>query len=265
VNIRPREDWQDPDQPVTGPSMNLSTVDLLPAHYTADDVIPDDIPQYLRNMQSYYVSDRGYSVGYNFAIDQTGEAWELRGFDFKCAANKDMNEITIAVLCMVDGADAMNPAMCATFTALGAEAQDIVGRDLLVVGHRDIGSTSCPGDGIYSQVQAGLLDPDGSTPPPEPQPIPPGDTDMASSILIIEDANAPGAWYRSDGVVKTWIADGHMSEQVILRIEESAGGSRPAVDGFVYRYIKNGNEDFIASCGPIVGPRPDGHDEYGRH
>ena len=100
---------------------------------------------------------------------------------------------------------------------------------------------------------------------PEPIPQPPGDNDMASSILIIEDANPPGAWYRSDGVVKTWIKDGHMSAQVTLRIEESAGGTRPAVDGFVYNFIKNGNQDFIASAGPIVGPRPDGHDEYGRH
>ena len=88
---------------------------------------------------------------------------------------------------------------------------------------------------------------------------------MASTVLVIEDANPPGAMYRCDGVTKSWIADGHMSEQVWLRINESANGTRMAVDGFIYHYIKNGNLDFIASCGPIVGPVPDGHDIYGRH
>jgi hypothetical protein len=193
MNIRPREDWQDPDQPVTGPTMNLSTVDLLPAHYTADNVIPDDIPQYLRNMQAYYLSNRGYSVGYNFAIDQTGEAWELRGFDIKCAANKDMNEVTIAVLCMVDGADAMNPAMVDTFTQLGAQAQDVVGRNLLVVGHRDIGSTSCPGDGIYGQVQAGLLEPGTPT---QPEPPPSEDDPMYLATLSNGDVVVVGSSVR---------------------------------------------------------------------
>lgn len=113
-----------------------------------------------------------------------------------------------------------------------------------------------------SDIQAECLRRDQFT---TPTPTPPGDTDMASSILIIEDANAPGAWYRSDGVVKTWIKDGHMSAQVQMRINESNDGTVPATDGFVYKYMKNGNQDFIASCGPIVGPRPDGHDEYGRH
>lgn len=93
---------------------------------------------------------------------------------------------------------------------------------------------------------------------------PPGDTDMAL-VLVVEDANAPGAMYRCDGVSKTWIADGDMSAQVWMRINESAGGTRPAADGFTYKYMKNGNLDFIRSCGPIVGPIPPGHDIYGRH
>ncbi len=103
------------------------------------------------------------------------------------------------------------------------------------------------------------------TPPTIPPTTPPGDTDMASSVLVLEDGNAPGAIYRCDGVTKTWVKDGNMSAQVHMRVAESEGGTRPAVDGFVYTYMKNGNLDFIASCGPIVGPRPEGHDEYGRH
>jgi hypothetical protein len=263
LDVRPREDWQYPSQPVVGPAINLGKIELVPAHYTAANTVSDDTPSVLRAIQNDYTINRGYSIGYNFAVDQAGVAWELRGFDIKCAANKDMNEVTIAILCLVDGADAMNPAMVDMFQALAAEAQHATGRELLVVGHRDIGSTSCPGDGIYGQVQAGLLDPGAPTPiPPQPEP---GDTDMASSVLILEDANAPGAIYRCGPESKTWIRDGGMSAQVFARLDESAGGTRPAVDGYIYHYMKNGNLDVVASYGPIVGPRPDGHDEYGRH
>ena len=88
---------------------------------------------------------------------------------------------------------------------------------------------------------------------------------MASSVLILEDANPPGAIYRCGPESKTWIRDGGMSAQVFARLDESAGGTRPAVDGYVYHYMRNGNLDVIRSYGPIIGPRPDGHDEYGGH
>jgi hypothetical protein len=198
VNIRPRTDWQDPAQPVVGPAMVLATVDLVPAHYTAASSIPDDVPAYLRSIQNDYTVNRGYSIGYNFAIDQTGQAWECRGFDIKCAANKGMNEVTIAVLCLVDGADAMSPVMVDTFQGIAAEAERVAGTALLVVGHRDIGSTACPGDGIYHQVVTGQLDP-ADTPTPTPTPPPTEDDDMAF-IIINRDTGQPALVY-GDGKV----------------------------------------------------------------
>jgi hypothetical protein len=203
VVIRPREDWQNPAQPVVGPKMVLSTVTMVPAHYTAAASIPDDIPAYLRAIQNDYTVNRGYSIGYNFAVDQTGTAWELRGFDIKCAANKGMNEVTIAVLCLVDGAEAMTPPMVDTFNGIAAEAQRRVAAALLVVGHRDIGSTACPGDGIYGQVVAGVLEP---TAPPTPQPEPPTpnpppeDDDMTAFIIINRQTGQPALVY-GDGRV----------------------------------------------------------------
>ena len=88
---------------------------------------------------------------------------------------------------------------------------------------------------------------------------------MASSVLILEDANPPGAMYRCGLDTKTWVKDGNMSAQVWMRINESANGTKVAVDGYIYHYMKNGNLDVIASYGPIVGDIPQGHDEYGRH
>lgn len=213
MNIRPRADWQSPSQPVVGPASNLSKIELIPAHYTAASTVPSDTASYLRSIQNDYTVNRGYSIGYNFAIDQAGVAWECRGLDIKCAANKDMNEVTIAILCLVDGAEAMNPAMVATFTALGAHIQDAVGRDLFVVGHRDIGSTACPGDGIYAQVQAGVLEPDDN---PSQPPTPSPEDDMATCILHVDGRNlqliGSGSRNPVDGsvhcVMVTWLGPG---------------------------------------------------------
>ena len=167
VDIIPRTQWQDPKVPVKGPAMRLSTITLIPAHYTAMTTVPQDTKQVLRNIQADYSTHRRYSIGYNFAIDQKGLVYECRGYDIKCAANAGHNEETIAVLCMVDGAQPMNAAMVTAFKALGADIQRRCGRKLKVVCHCDIGKTACPGIGIIAQVSSGKLTP-GDTPAPKP-------------------------------------------------------------------------------------------------
>ena len=199
VAIRPRTDWQDPAQPVVGPAINLARITMLPAHYTAAASVPADTAAYLRAVQNDYTVNRGYSIGYNFAVDQAGVAWECGGFDIKCAANKDANDVTIAVLCLVDGAEAMNPAMVDTYRQLGAEAQRVVGASLLVVGHRDIGSTACPGDGIYHQVVTGQLEP-ADTPTPEPIPPTPEPEDEMPFIITNKSTGQPALVYGSGKV-----------------------------------------------------------------
>ena len=185
--LKPRSAWQDPAMPVKGPPMLPRQVTMIPAHYTAAPKVPADTAPYLRSIQRDYTLNRGYSIGYNFAIDKAGVGWECRGLDIRCAANKGVNESTIAILCLVDGANAMNSEMTATFQWLVGEIQRSTKRELLVVGHRDIGQTSCPGDGIYRQVKSGILDP-GEAPTPTP-PRPPLEDDMA--IVILESQSSP--------------------------------------------------------------------------
>ena len=184
VDIVPHSEWEDPRIPVTGPAPIKYKVKLVPAHYTAAVVIPDGdhspvnatkeaVASYLRAIQRDYKLNRGYSIGYNFAIDQSGRAWECRGLSIKCAANVKRNDETMAILCLVDNNQPMNAKMVATFKALVSHIEAHFGRKMTVVGHRDIGSTACPGDGIYAQVKAGSLTPGGAptpTPPTDPSP-----------------------------------------------------------------------------------------------
>jgi hypothetical protein len=191
LNIIPHTEWEDPKMPVKGPVPTKSKITTIPAHYTAMAVVPDNTKVVLRSIQRDYTVNRHYSIGYNFAIDKAGAVWECRGVKIKCAANVKCNDFTMAVLCLVDGSQPMNAKMVKSFKELGAYLQDYFGRSLQVVGHRDIGATACPGDGIYAQVKAGKLTP-GTTPtptPPKPQKPQPGDDSM--TIRIFESQSDP--------------------------------------------------------------------------
>ena len=210
VTFHPRASWQDPRKPITGPAPIPNRIDTFVVHYTAaDDLIDgdpgeraDDLPAYLRSMQSSYLSSRGYSVGYNFAVDWLGGVWELRGFDVRCAANKGWNERSIAVLCLVDGQDPLTVEALRSVNAIYAEANRRY-RPLALKGHRDVGATQCPGTGIYAQIRAGLIRPQARppiepAPPITPPPPPTGDDDMPVIAYIAKppieaDANAP--WF----------------------------------------------------------------------
>jgi N-acetylmuramoyl-L-alanine amidase len=95
---------------------------------------------------------------------------------------------------------------------------------------------------------------------PPPNPIPPVEDDV-SNVLVLEDARN-GAWYRVGPDSKSWVRDGHMAEQLNARLAETAQFG-VAQDGFRYVKMRNGDVNFIRSCGPIVGPVPAGVDEYG--
>ena len=166
VTFHRREVWQNPALPVSGPPMMWTRIDTTPLHYTAaDDLIDgdpgehaEDLPAYLRAIQRDY-KRRGYSVGYNFAVDWLGGVWELRGFDFKCAANRGWNGRTVAVLCLVDGADPLTAEALEAVRKIIAETDRRAGRVTNVVPHSAIGATQCCGDGIRGQISAGLVTP----------------------------------------------------------------------------------------------------------
>ena len=189
-----RSDWVDPAYPVTGPTFDWSTIEWVVIHYTAAINLPDgdmgefayQLPPYLRAVQREYLR-RGYSIGYNAAVDWLGGDWELRGDTFKCAANADRedtiesphdtggdeNARTFAILMLVDGQDAATPLAAAKVRGLVAQIRDHAPNAVVVLGHRDIDQTQCPGTGLYAQIKAGVFEPsDEPAPIPAPQPPP---------------------------------------------------------------------------------------------
>lgn len=160
--------------------VNWIAVQHIVIHYTADKTANPDTAAYLRAMQSSYVRSRGYSLGYSVAVDQTGLSWEIRGTQFQPAANKGYNGSTWVILALVDWQNPAPQPMIDEIRNLVAWARGQAGRQLPVIGHRDLAATRCPGDGVYTQLERGVFEPrqpwpPAPVPPPQKQPITDGD------------------------------------------------------------------------------------------
>ena len=172
--MHPREDWQDPAQPVTGPPPR-GVPHTWVIHYPGGGGAPvgGQVPSYLRGIQNNYVSSssRGYSIGYSYGVAQDGSMWEIRGDTYNPASNPgrkvegNFNDVSRSIFVMVAGQDEGSPAAVESINAIIATQPD-----WSVISHGDVDFTSCCGDGMIAQIRAGIIgQQDNPTPPPEPE------------------------------------------------------------------------------------------------
>lgn len=168
-------------------------------HYSAAS--PDQTPKII---QDYHMNTRQWSdIGYNFLVDDEGRIYEGRGWDVVGAHAAGYNTESIGV-CFIgrdrDAGDATRRAIRELYDA----ANKRTGRTLTRNGHRDVGSTECPGDALYAWVRAGMPVGGPSTPPP------------ATGGRLVEDGKLGpatiGAWQRLLGTP----VDGKISEVSLL-------------------------------------------------
>lgn len=137
-------------------------------HHSSAD--PD---QTVREIQNFHMDTRGWSdIGYNFLVDQHGRAYEGRGWLGIGAHVAGHNTATVGVCVIGNWTDTRPPtAALATISDLYREAVRRKGRSLSVFGHRDLGSTACPGGDLYGWVRSELA---GYRPPTKPNHPPVG-------------------------------------------------------------------------------------------
>ena len=171
-------------------------------HHTvnANGYTREQVPSILRGIYAYHTQSRGWSdIGYNFLVDRFGRIWEGRyggvARPVVGAHTLGYNEYSFAMSAIGNFDTASAPqAMIDAYAKLfawklslhGVRADDTrvkigSGYFQAISGHRDAGSTACPGRYLYAklgairsaaaQIQAG----GGSTPPPEEPPPPPAE------------------------------------------------------------------------------------------
>ena len=142
-------------------------------HHTvnANDYTEAQVPALLRSIYAYHVKSRGWSdIGYNFLVDRFGRIWEGRygGIDKPVvgAHTLNYNDYSFAMSAIgnfetVQPSDAMLRAYGQLFAwklslhgVNPASTSQKIGRGTFAAinGHRDAGSTACPGKYLYAQI-----------------------------------------------------------------------------------------------------------------
>lgn len=110
----------------------------------------------LRNIQNFHMDSRGWcDIAYSYLIVQQRGIFKKplifkgRGFGTVPASQEGHNTGNVSVCIIADGNDRIKRS---TVRAIGYLARRFPGE--WVMGHRDVNSTSCPGDRLYSKVGA---------------------------------------------------------------------------------------------------------------
>ena len=142
-------------------------------HHTvnANDYTEAQVPAILRSIYAYHVKSRGWSdIGYNFLVDRFGRIWEGRygGIDKPVvgAHTLNYNDYSFAMSAIgnfdtVQPPDVMLQAYGQLFAwklslhgVNPASTSQKIGRGTFqaISGHRDAGSTACPGKYLYARL-----------------------------------------------------------------------------------------------------------------
>lgn len=187
--IRPRSDWAG-DLAPTGELVPENDVRFLLVHHTAstNDYAPDGIAEQIRGWYQFHTGpEKGWpDIAYNFFVDRYGGMWEARagslagpvrgdatggsqGFALLCCSIGDHTlepmtpEATqsmvrlLAWLGETYGVDT-TPGTTVSFTSRGSSrwpaGTEVTART--ISGHRDMSTTSCPGDFLYDELQESI-------------------------------------------------------------------------------------------------------------
>jgi peptidoglycan hydrolase-like protein with peptidoglycan-binding domain len=177
----PRSAWT-----TTAASSNGSWGDVvgIAVHHPADGDVTigaaaaETIAAKLRGYRDFHVTSRRWGdIGYNFAVDQAGRIWELRGLGnvgshCASASNPRANTRYVGVLFLVGNSEPVSDSAVAAFHDLRARVLAWRPRATQVTGHGQVpgASTSCPGGSLRALVASGTLTGAGT---PAPVPVAP--------------------------------------------------------------------------------------------
>ena len=172
--ISPRSAWG--AAAPTGSASIAPTISMAVVHHTAtsNDYTQAQVPSIILSMQTYHQQRLGWNdIGYNFLVDKYGGIWEGRAGGIgnpvvgAHAAGFNTGSVGVSVIGDYSGGGASDVAVAGvaavigwkfalhgvaangTTTVLGSDANKFPNGQTVtlptIVGHRDVGSTDCPG------------------------------------------------------------------------------------------------------------------------
>ena len=173
-------------------SLRYGSISAGFVHHTvnANDYTEAQVPAIMRSIYAYHVKSRGWSdIGYNFLVDRFGRIWEGRygGIDKPVVGAHTLgyNDYSFA-MSAIGNFDVTEPpdVMLRAYGQLfawklslhgvnPASTSQQVGRSTFAAinGHRDAGSTACPGKYLYAKIPTIRTYATESAPVPPPAPV----------------------------------------------------------------------------------------------
>ncbi|XP_003406514.2 peptidoglycan recognition protein 1 [Loxodonta africana] len=157
-SIVPRKEWKAMASQCRE-RLNLPVRYVIVAHTEGSTCAsPALCEQQARNVQYYHMREKGWcDVGYNFLIGEDGLVYEGRGWNTKGAhSGPTWNSKSIAISFMGNYMERVPPARALraaqNLLACGV-ARGALSPRYEVKGHRDVISTTSPGDQLYNIIQ----------------------------------------------------------------------------------------------------------------
>ena len=200
MHIEPRSAWgavppKNPPEPwAPGGPIDL-VVHWVGGAGTLNIQSHDDCPARIRAIQSYEMS-HGYSdIAYNLVCCPHGTVYEARGLAHRGAANGPKTNGTKPSVCLLlNEQDRMTQAMRDRILDLNASVTPGT-----IYGHREVNTTSCPGDEVFAWILSVR-----NRPPTPPQPAPPEDEDMPR---LVKCDNGDPMVLLTNSIHSRWVQD----------------------------------------------------------
>jgi hypothetical protein len=163
VNIVARAEWG--AKPAKGlTNLNSVRVIMCVLHHTTGTYAG---PQTVRNIQAFHQGPtrKWADIAYSFLVAPDGTIFEGRGWGKQGAHARGHNSSSIGIAYIGDGRTVPPVEALASIAWLAGEADRRFGT-LRRVGHRDVGSTVCPGDALHGWWMGGAALPAVTVPEP---------------------------------------------------------------------------------------------------
>ncbi|XP_078592912.1 peptidoglycan-recognition protein SC2-like isoform X1 [Branchiostoma floridae x Branchiostoma japonicum] len=111
----------------------------------------------VRGFQNYHMDSNGWGdIGYNFLVGNDGNVYEGRGWDQVGAHAYGQNSVSIGI-CFIGEFTNQKPNSAAITAAKSLISCGIslgkISSSYSLYGHRDVGSTACPGNKLYDDIK----------------------------------------------------------------------------------------------------------------
>ncbi len=236
------------------------TINRITVHHTATPSNEPNNPARMRQMQSFHMDSRGFcDIGYHFVVGTDGRVYQGRAETLRGAhvANNNSGNAGVSFIGTYSSSapsGAMMHAGARAINAIGCHYGVSINRTR-VKGHREYGSTNCPGNALYNRLgglvsDAASMGCGGQTAPapaPSPQPSPSPSPGTALVQGIVHEAGntsrrISGATVRVAGQTATTNSNGYYNVRVSSGTHTITASASGYQTGSVTRTAPAGSE-----------------------